>query len=208
MVKLRDCRYLLRFIRTTMFREFLIGFILCAILAFGADWTLYDYLHGNKSKSFTGETTTSSTIYLHGEPATLVTTYAGNPVDYFDLVGLYIGAPVITVGLLVAPVLTLKDFKKFRPECRFVDVLLKRPNTLAHVEEMSFQFVNDTILHHLAKLVNLRSLELNGPTVTDARVRRLRALTRLRSLTLQECPVTDAGLDHLSAASQTFKYYY
>jgi hypothetical protein len=59
--------------------------------------------------------------------------------------------------------------------------------------------ITDAGLAHLTGLTGLQTLHLNGTAITDAGLERLRGLTSLRELSLYGTKITDDGLGHLAA---------
>ena len=55
-------------------------------------------------------------------------------------------------------------------------------------------------LVHLRRMTKLETLELCGPSITDAKLAILREMKRIRVLQLNDTSVTDAGLSHVAAS--------
>ncbi len=64
--------------------------------------------------------------------------------------------------------------------------------------DMSVIGLNDAQVAELARLTELRSLDLSNNHITDEGLRRLRGLKRLETLEVSQNPVTSAGLDDLT----------
>lgn len=72
-------------------------------------------------------------------------------------------------------------------------------DTIEHLQLGGAKAVTDAGVAQLARMPQLRTLDLSWTGVTDAGLRVLRALPRLERLNLSMTRVTDAGLTHLAA---------
>ena len=76
--------------------------------------------------------------------------------------------------------------------------------TLEQLQELCFagnEFVTDDGIEQIARLTNLRRLELFGIELSDVSVAQLEKLTQLQSLSIEGPRITDAGVAHLAGLS-------
>jgi hypothetical protein len=80
-------------------------------------------------------------------------------------------------------------------------------NCLARLPELRYldlvsTRVTDAGLEHISRLAKLQYVDLSGTRVTDQGIESIRALTQLRSLHLRNTAITDAGLDRLESLKE------
>lgn len=86
-------------------------------------------------------------------------------------------------------------------EGQMTDAMLLEVSDIAHVSGLNLagsKTVTDEGLRHLARLPNLRQLDLQGTAITDRGLAVLRELPQLESVSLAMTRVTDAGAAHLA----------